>query len=150
MAPAMQTPIDAPLVRAWYFLPIFMLAVFGMMLGGLVGGVARGQPLPFPVRAGAALAAWLLPMAGLILLRPWMNRLDEFQKQIVSQSVAWAGIWTVLYIVAMAFYFTLMLPGIHGALVMIGGAPGACAFAAAGMIWMLERRARRKTAGARE
>ena len=110
----------------------------------------RENSPPFPIRAGAALAAWLLPMAGLILLRPWANRLDEFQKLIVAQSVAWAGVWTVLFIVAIAFYFTLSPTGVLGALVTIGGAPGACAFAAAGMIWMLEQRARRATRCARE
>lgn len=136
--------IDGPIVRLWHVLLMFLLFPAGIILGSMV----ESTQLPLPVRGAAGLAVWLSSLAGLLLLRRWTIRLDEFQQQIVWQSVGWAGIWTVIFIVAMSFYTVLVNGG--SPLGMIGGAPGLCAWVAAMMIMMQEGKARRATAGARE
>src|SRR5690606_5476808 len=101
-----------------------------------LGSMVETTHLPMPMRAGAGLAGWLFPLAGAALLRPWTRRLDEFQQKIVWQSVSWAGVWTLMYVVGMSFYMVLLND--RSPLGMIGGSPGLCAFAAALMIMTQE------------
>lgn len=140
-----RAPIEGPLVRLWHLPLLFLL----IPLGAVLGDVGGNPEFSFAMRAAAGLAAWLIPLVWLLLLVPWVNRLDEFQQKIVWQGAGTAGFAALSYVVAMGFYSTLTGNGLP-LLVLIGSTPGMGALTAALMVMGLERRARRKTAGARE
>ncbi len=140
-----RRPVEDSLVRLWHLPLLFLLIPLGALLGQIAGNVH----FSLLERSIAAFIAWLILLGALGLAIPWLNRLDEFQQKIVWQGAGMAGFLALSHVVGFGLY--LAVSEQSGALApLLGSAPGVGAWAAALMIWGLERRARRVTRGARE